>query len=172
MAIIKKRMDELTVGDIVLIPHPMNPHASPSRGLVVGAAQTPGSIAVVYVLAGKISAQDTKAFHRSPADLVDVEVPDIQSLSADDLDLLITSASECVEREIGPERLRALVDRLRPPEPPTLAEALAVLASVERLINSDFDRSTDEDGDMAKEREAKALLDRARRAGLLPKEGG
>jgi hypothetical protein len=53
-----------------------------------------------------------------------------------------------------------LLEKVRPPEPPTLAEALEVLVSGVTLVGGDYKPGAFTD-------RANALLDRARRAGLL-----
>lgn len=67
------------------------------------------------------------------------------------------------------QRLRTVVDALRPADPPTLAEALAALELSAKWANLNVDNLDEDDRkecDRA-ESNACAILKRARRAGLL-----
>lgn len=90
------------------------------------------------------------------------------AVSNDDLALLVDAARQLVDlHESGDassnllgeqyEPMRALVDRLRPPEPPTLDEALQALSDLRGQVESVSDYS----------RQADELLERAKRAGVL-----
>lgn len=93
---------------------------------------------------------------------VDVEVPDLTpaQLHADELrEALWMAANKLREYGLDDRELRALLDRIDPPKPPTLAEALQLLAQV---------RDPEAvDGDTPWPRRADDLLERARRAGVL-----
>ena len=160
MAIIQKRADELQPGDILLAG------ATCDRRIVLTGARStvhPDMWAVRWYDT-QLGAIETPVFR--PEVLVPVEVPD-QLVSAVDLANLVGAARMLIDLhdsgEAGNllniqqhESLTAIVERFRPPEPPTLAEALAQLQAVH-----DAKHPGDELVRVYQ------LLERARRAGVL-----
>lgn len=171
MAIIQKRADQLQPGDIL--------RTKGRNGRVV-LSVTDGPIGI-----GTFTADLGAPSHHYPAPpigyardtLLDVVVPDAR-VTDDELDVLIVAATRLVRLHESGDAGRILddaeygylgliVDRLRPPPPPTMGEVLAALAKMTQYAFDDQMFGSD----TAKEKAAaRDLLDRARRAGLLPKE--
>jgi len=102
----------------------------------------------------------------------DVEVPD-PLVSPDDIDNLIRIARNWINGNpptIGARKAaQEIVDRLSPPNPPTYEELLAALEVTTKYAMIDSDRLAESEYKEVQcaEKDAQALLDRARQAGLL-----
>jgi hypothetical protein len=151
MSVIQKRADELKPGDVVVNFRGSASLVCPAiciRGLEMG---------ITKFFAGT---GDHAAIFLGYATVVDVDALDLtpaQQHAEEMLDLLCDVYARAVDpQNLIPQRIKALVDKIKPPEPPTLEEALASLGALTPHANGDPEVDV-----------AIALLDRARRAGML-----
>jgi hypothetical protein len=171
--IIKPRADQLKPGDIL----PAAGHRP--RRVVTRVIASPSPAIVLHVVsieppAPSVSPQPPFAGlapeQYTLSEFVSVEVPDhVLTPAQARADDLVESLLECVGcipvGEAESKRAWALLDAVRPPVPPTMGEVLVVLAqttSHARMCGA-FERAGHVIG-----ADADAILDRARRSGLLP----
>jgi len=156
MGIIQKRADELKPGDVLPVKD--------GSVVLVGVRYLSADCVELMGCAMTDDKMDVKT--RSQREFINtrvaVESPDLTPAQqhAEELARALMDCLEALPRGI-PEATRAaaLLDKVLPPEPPTLAEALAEL---EAICNSHDDES-----EYAAMQRAGQLLDRARRAGVL-----
>jgi hypothetical protein len=161
----KKLGSELTTGDVVVIWPPKPGHPASSVRLLIAlplmatdnqAAQGMRSIQVLN-LRDKATVAERCIFDKTATYVVE-DRPGY--LTPTELDMLVAAAKMVIDSGADyPLPLPALVERLNPPEPPTLEEALRALNAV---------AEAQEQGMQAYSRkQARELVDRARRTGLL-----
>lgn len=167
MAIFQKRACDLRVGDVLVA------RSVYSQRVVYHVHKAGDSVCPHTYPTGAASFQPPMAPEIYDGSmLVDVEVPDL-IIERVELDVLLDAARDYVRlAESGDaghimddtrrNMLETIIDSLRPPEPPTLAEALAALAEIRDMKNGVQSIGVE------RGRRVDALLERARRTGVLP----
>lgn len=156
---ITKRADELKPGDVLVLP---------TRNIVF---RVDAEIGVLRVQVWDIEQDTTNNRWLQRSEVVEVEAPaltpaqqhaeELLELVCDAENLLvnwqdITSSQFDQGRKEWADAAKPLLAKIDPPAPPTLEEALALLARIWEAGNGEG---------------LDAILDRARRSGVYPKEG-
>lgn len=174
----KKFGSQLATGDVVSIwPGDVTTPPCKVRLLIVGRIASQGihagDVIDVVDLRGKAHVE-RRLF--KPDAVFHVEGRDTSApVSEREFNALVGAARTLVEdapKLLDPARrayLVDLVDRLDPPKPPTLDEVLQALTTSAKWANLNVDNLDEDDRRAcdAAEKEAHAILNRARRAGLL-----
>lgn len=151
MGIIQKRADELKRGDVVL---------ASNIYVIIGKREPAGDHVAYKAYNADDDSDDT--FVCYPYIAVSVESPDLTPAQQHAEELVEALENLAVGKTTIAQMAaaRVLLDKIKPPEPPTLVEALEAIISLQPLLIK-----TEPDDSRLKP--VQALLDRARRAGIL-----
>lgn len=160
METIKKRADELQPGDIITSPD------GALRRAVVAVELGPqmGALARIATVRLEEMPPQMRVDENYKTELLPVEVREAALTPAQQhAEELVEFVRAVMGLSVGDteRNARALLDKIDPPAPPTLAEALALLAEIEQ------DQWTGAGSRHKLMQQARAYLERARRAGLL-----
>lgn len=162
MATIKKRADELKPGDVITSFHGASNVTCPA---IVVTGYSNGRVLVVNELVSIWAPAGAVFIGYSQA--VEVEAPDLTP-AQQHAEELAEFARHATSGNYAPEELQALAfelfDKIKPPEPPTLEEALEALSGTVKCIKDDAVRLVDGKSPYVV---ALDILDRARREGML-----
>lgn len=154
MAIIQKRADELKRGDML------------ADGRIVTNMKGMGAFVVVHCIGERETSIYCDEYDKSRQ--IDVESPDLTPAQqhAEELAKRLWAIVDDSDQGnfIDLNGARALLDKIKPPEPPTLAEALDVVLALTRAAR---EQGTVEAGMHEPISNGATLLDRARRAKLI-----
>lgn len=156
----KKLAKDLRRGDVVIgalnAEPPRRPDLTPLERVVVAVTQNGPSVFVQLATPGGVE----RAVAQHPEAKIEVEARDLTPAQqhADALvDMLRAMLTVGAIANVAPD-VRALLDKIDPPKPPTLEEALALLAETRDELNPLSQGHGARVG---------ALIERARRAGVL-----
>lgn len=154
MGIIQKRADELKRGDML------------ANGRIVTNMKGMGAFVVVHCIGERETSIYCDEYDKSRQ--IDVESPDLTPAQqhAEELVKRLWAIVDDSDQGnfIDLNGARALLDKIKPPEPPTLTEALAELDSLRSHAKT---CGAFKECGVVMERSVDSLLDRARRAGVL-----
>lgn len=154
MAIIQKRADELNPGDHVLSLNGGQEWVILRHYL----AQAQD----VKITVGVIGAGSAEHYWVPSGQYFEMVQPNLTPAQqhAEELVELLAECSPILGHDAISARINAMLDKITPPEPPTLAEALELIAFGAAKASGDY-----KPGDFT--RRAEVILDRARRSGVL-----
>lgn len=163
--IIQKRADELKPGDILA-------KKGLHRAVVIATSQlNPQCVSIIMVRLGSTGYINSPALPATNEAPFDVEVPD-PKVSDDDLADLIKAARAWLNGSVPTisdrDLIARLVDKLSPPNPPTLDEVLLALTDAAQWVGVDPERYSDgivEAGKVGNR--VDSIIQRARHAGMI-----